>query len=234
MSTTRASSVGEQLLVGGAAALAAAEIPASKLGPSRHRRLADSERELYFWILHRFATSGRPGSAETREAAERLGLNVERALETFAREDLVHRDRKGEIAVAYPFSGRPTAHSVRFPTGHEAHAMCAIDALGIAPMFDQRIAVTSRDPLASHEIGARVAPNGDAEWWPKSSVVVAGAMNGPGDSCQGCCPVLNFFASTSNAERWLDEHPHVRGQVITMQEAILAGQAVFGEVLKED
>jgi len=36
-----------------AAALAAAEIPPSKLGPARRARLTEEERELYFWILRR-------------------------------------------------------------------------------------------------------------------------------------------------------------------------------------
>jgi len=112
---------------GVAASLRAAQISRSKLGPARHARLMNSERELYFWILRRFATSGRPSCAETREAAQRLGLDAERALETFAREDLVHFDRSSEIAVAYPFSGRPTAHRVRFQGGHEAYG--AIDAI---------------------------------------------------------------------------------------------------------
>lgn len=112
--------------------------------------------------------------------------------------------------------------------------MCAIDALGVAPMFDQPITVTSRDPHSGDEIGARLAPSGDADWWPQSSVVVAGAMKSQGDSCQSCCPVLNFFASTDSAERWLDDHPQVRGHVITMQDAILAGRAVFGDVLEQD
>jgi len=59
-------------------------------------------------------------------------------------------------------------------------------------------------------------------------------MNGQDESCQSCCPVLNFFASSDNAERWLDEHSQVRGQAITIPEAVLAGRAVFGDVLKED
>ena len=41
--------------------------------------------------------------------------------------------------VAYPFSGRPTPHRVRFADGHEVHAMCALDALGVAPMFGEQI-----------------------------------------------------------------------------------------------
>ena len=142
-----------------AATLAAAEIPPSKLGQARRARLSEAERELYFWILNRFATDGRPNSAELRAAARQLGLEADSALETLAREDLVHRRAEGEIGVAYPFSGRPTAHRVRFPGGHEVDAMCAIDALGIAPMFGEPIEVSSRDPLTgsrdSTSIGTR-------------------------------------------------------------------------------
>lgn len=214
-----------------AAALAAAEIPASKLGPARHSRLTGAQRELYFWILRRFASKGRPISGEVRAAAGRLGLDAEDALAALSREDLVHRGTDGAIAVAYPFSGRPTAHRVRFPTGHEVSAMCAIDALGIAPMVGQRIDVVSRDPASGDEIRARAAADGTPEWSPESAVVIAGAIRGPGDACCGCCPVLNFFVSPASAEPWLAEHGEVRGNVISIREAAAAGRAVFGDVL---
>jgi hypothetical protein len=216
-----------------AAALAAAEIPHSKLGPARRARLTEGQREFYFWILRRFASDGRPSSREVRAAAERLGLDAEGALATLSREDLVHRGSDGEITVAYPFSARPTAHLVRFPSGHEVDAMCAIDALGMAPMFRQRIEIASRDPVSGDEIRARVAPDGAAEWSPESAVVVAGAIRSEGDACGGCCPVLNFFASPTNAEEWLAARPDVRGTVISMPDAIVAGRTVFGDVLEE-
>ncbi len=224
-------SVGAGLPPGVAAALAAAEIPPSKLGPARRARLTEAERELYFWILRRFASDGRPSSDEIRAAADRLGIDAERALTTLASEDLVHRDPDGEITVAYPFSGRPTAHHVRFADGHEVDAMCAIDALGIAPMFGEPIEIVSRDPVSGRAIEARVAPDGAAEWSPAGAVVVAGALERESDSCCGCCPVLNFFASPVTADRWLAEHPQVRGNVISIEEAAAAGRAVFGDVL---
>ena len=213
------------------ATLATAKIPPSKLGQARRARLADAERELYFWIVRYFATVGRPNSSEVHAAAERLGIDADRALETLAREDLVQRGSDGEISVAYPFSGRPTAHQIRFPTGHQVHAMCAIDALGIAPMLGEPIEVESRDPMSGDEIRARVAPDGAAEWRPQSAVVVAGAIRTQGDACCGCCPVLNFFVSSVTAERWLAEHPEVSGKVISMREAAAAGRAVFADVL---
>jgi hypothetical protein len=41
----------EELPAGVAAALAAAEIPPSKLGAARRARLSEQERTLYVWIL---------------------------------------------------------------------------------------------------------------------------------------------------------------------------------------
>ncbi len=215
-----------------AGALAAAEIPRSKLGPARRARLTGPERDFYFWILRRFAAGGRPSAAELRTAARELGVETEGTLRALAREDLVHLGRGGEIAVAYPFSGVTTAHRVRFANGEEVFAMCAIDALGIAPMFDEPVEISSQDPLTGASFHARVTPVGDATWEPESAVVVAGVSDSCGESFRGCCPVLNFFASADNAERWLAAHPEVRGHVATIEDAITAGRAVFGDVLE--
>jgi Alkylmercury lyase len=211
-------------------ALRSARIPPSKLGPRRSAHLTDMQRNLYLWTLRAFATSGRPAFEQVRNEAEALGVDLVDALSTLAREDLVHLGADGEIAVAYPFSGRPTQHRVRFPTGHEVAAMCAIDALGIAPMFGQAVEISSGDALTGEEIRSCVSPDGDLEWSPDSAVVVSG-FAGEGVSCSSCCPVLNFFASASNAARWLREHAHVQGIVISMTDAAAAGRAVFGDVL---
>ena len=224
---------GVGLTPGVAAALDAAAIPISKVGPGRHERLSGGERELYFWVLRRFAASGRPSGVETRETAGRLGLDADRALKTLAARDLVHFDQAGEIVVAYPFSGRPTEHRVRFAGGHEVDAMCALDALGIAPMFDEAIEINSRDPLTGERVEVKLNPSGTGSWQPEGAVVVCGASGG-GESCCSCCPVLNFFASAENGERWLKERPDVRGYVMSMDEAIEAGRAVFGDVLASD
>jgi hypothetical protein len=212
------------------AALYAAAIPGSKVGTGRHARLTDPERDLYFWILRRFAERGRPSAVETREAAAGFDLDADSALTKLATEDLVHTGPDGEIVVAYPFSGRTTDHIVRFEGGHELHAMCAIDALGIAPMFDQSIVVVSRDQITGENIEITLSPDGAGRWQPDEAVVVCGASGG-GESCCSCCPVLNFFASPENGGRWLAGRPDVKGYVMTMTEAIEAGRAVFGDVL---
>ncbi|MEJ7569815.1 MAG: organomercurial lyase [Gaiellaceae bacterium] len=72
--------------------------------------------------------------------AEHHGLDLPVTLASLAAEDLDHTGTDGAITVAYPFSGRPAAHRVQLDV-HEVHAMCAIDALGIAPMFGRPIRV---------------------------------------------------------------------------------------------
>jgi hypothetical protein len=212
--------------------LAAADIPASKLGPARFARLEGSERALYFWILRRFATAGRPSRAEVLAEAERLGGDADRMLASLRREDLIHLGSDGEIAVAYPFSGRATAHRIRFSSGHEVDSMCALDALGVAPMFDEPIEIVSRDPVTDERIDVRLTPEGDSSWEPESAVVVAGRVEGAEDACTSCCEVLNFFASAESAERWLTARSDIRGQIVSIPTAIAAGRAVFGDVFE--
>lgn len=213
-------------------ALTAAAIPRERWGTKRLVSLTDSERAFYRWILTSFRAGGPPGPGELGDAASELELEVEPALEQLRRQDLVHHDSAtGAILCAYPFSGRPTAHLVRFDGG-EVYAMCAIDALGIAPMLGGPIEIASRDPLTDEEIMVELDPDGRGSWEPESAVVLSGRI-GSGESCGACCPVLNFFSSATNAERWLTAHPDVQGGVISLPEAIAAGRTVFGDILKE-
>jgi hypothetical protein len=213
-------------------ALAAAGIEPARRGRERLRALTDGERQFYRWILKSFRAGAPPGPDDLADAASALDLEVEPALERLQRDDLVHHDHAtGAILVAYPFSGRPTAHRVRFD-GREVYAMCAIDALGIAPMLGEPIEIASRDPLTGADIQVELEPDGRGTWQPQKAVVVSG-RTGSGESCDTCCPVLNFFASTTNADRWLAAHPDVHGTVISLPDAIVAGRAVFGDILKE-
>ena len=96
---------GVGLTPGVAAALGVAAIPISKVGPRRHERLSGGERELYFWVLRRFAASGRPSGAETRETAGRLGLDADSALKTSRRTTLFISTRLARSSWRIPFLG---------------------------------------------------------------------------------------------------------------------------------
>jgi Alkylmercury lyase len=210
-----------------------ARIPAQRWGRARLARLSDAERDLYRWILRSFADGARPDAAAVQQTASRLGLELGDALAKLAREDLVHCDAgTGEIVVAYPFSGRPTPHRVRIGGQREVDAMCAIDALGIPFMLGEPTETVSRDPLTAEEVRIWVDPDGAVRWAPEAAAVLAGSDRDEGPVSAVCCAFVNFFSSRESAERYLRETPAVRGDVISIPEAVEAGRTVFGDLLR--
>ena len=217
------------------AVLDAAAIPPERCGRARTRRLREDELALYRWLLRRFAGGAPPAANEFADAAGSFGVELEQVVAVFAAEDLVHLDTAtGVVLVAYPFSGTSRGHRVLIDGKHWAEAMCAIDALGIAAMLERPIEVVSRDPISGGEVWVRIDP-GDGAWWdPEQAVVLAGSCASSGPSFSGCCRVLNLFESGANALQYLLANPDVAGHAVSIPEAIAAGNALFGDVLKED
>jgi len=215
-------------------ALAAAAIPRDRWGNERTRRLGGGERLLYQWILRSFAAGAVPEADALAAAAAGFDLDVEQALATLAREDLVHRDpATGAILIAYPFSAKPRGHRVLINGARWVEAMCAIDALGIAPMLNLPVEVVSRDPLSGGEVWVRIDP-GDGAWWePSAAVVLAASACCAGPSFRSCCDLLNFFEAGEHALRYLVAHPEITGHAISLPQAIEAGATVFANALKE-
>jgi hypothetical protein len=202
---------------------------------ARTRRLREDELALYRWLLRRFADGAPPAADEFADPARSLGVKLERVVTIFAAEDLVHLDpASGAVLVAYPFSGTSRGHRVLIDGEHWAEAMCAIDAFGIAAMLERPIGVISRDPVSGGEVWVRIDP-GDGAWWePETAVVLAGSCNSAGPSFRSCCRVLNLFESGANALQYLVANGDVAGHAVSIPEAIAAGSAIFGDVLKED
>jgi hypothetical protein len=215
-------------------ALSTAGIAPERFGPARRSRLDERERQLYRWILESFARGARPEVDELCDRASELDLQIEATLASFATLDLVHHDAaSGEILVAYPFSAQPRGHTVVIDGKHRVEAMCAIDALGIAPMLELPIEIHSHDPLTDSEIWVRLDP-GDGAWWePTTTVVLTGSAGCDGPSFRGCCDVLNFFQSLDSADRYLGDHPDLAGFPISIPDAIEVGRTVFADLLKE-
>jgi Alkylmercury lyase len=215
-------------------ALRAAEIRPERQGVARVHRLAAEQGRLFRWILREFAAATPPSGEATRTVADALGLDAADVFRVLAREDLVHVDATARPVVAYPFSAKPRGHRVLIDGERWVEAMCAIDALGIAPMLALPIEVYSRDRLSGGEVWVRLDPSEGAWWEPKQAVVLAGSACCEGTSFRGCCDVLNFFERRENAERYLVENPSVSGHPISLPEAIEAGRIVFGDVFVEE
>ena len=105
-------------------------------------------------VLRAFLTVGGPVSLEAVEAAlpgyTRDALREH--LTALDAQDLIQLGAEG-VEIAYPFSATPTSFVVHLADGRERYACCAVDALGMAPMIQERIEIRSRchhcgDPLA--------------------------------------------------------------------------------------
>jgi hypothetical protein len=187
-------------------------------------------------VLRSFAATGSAPDPGTLVVP---GAEVPDVLVLLHDQDFIRLGADGRIEIAYPFSAKPTPHVVRLPGDVEAYAMCAIDALGIAPMLGAPVQIRSSDPATGAVITVRVPATGSGTVWdPDTAVVVYGgiadAPADPGDpqpAADVCCGMMNFFANRSSAANWMAAHPAIEGAVLDHADALRLGTEVFGPLL---
>jgi hypothetical protein len=168
---------------------------------ARQSQLEPQLRNLHRAILRQFATAGQPLSRDL--VAQQLGdEDPDAALGRLADDDLVvlTADRR-DIAGAYPFTAEERVHAV-LVNGHTVHAMCALDALAIAPMFETATRIDSRchvtgTPIEIHMQGTELlsAKPGDVHvgiHWQGTS----------GCAAQSLCLEMVFLADPATARHW--------------------------------
>jgi DNA-binding transcriptional MerR regulator len=190
--------------------------------------LAPVEQATHRAILHAFATTGNPPSPIELEQV--TAGSAAAVLKTLHDLDAIRLTSYGEIAVAYPFSATPTRHRVRIGDRVEVYAMCAVDALGIAPMVGADTLIASVDVTNDRPITV-VTRDGRSTWDAAGAVVFIGADPGVGPSADCCCDYLNFFADRSAGDAWVGAHPAVPGQLISQVEAEELAAQLFGHLL---
>ena len=194
--------------------------------------LAPAERRFCRVLLERFAVGDCPSADEVSLLADELGLERTSALAALAEADLMHFSPDGAPLVAYPFSAVARGYRVLIDGSVTVEAMCAVDALGIAPMLGLSTETRSQDPLTTTVVEVRVEPSGRARWSPRGAVVLSAQRCCGGPSFESCCDTLNFFESEASARRYLVAHPDVTGDPISIPEAVKAGKTAFGELLR--
>jgi len=127
----------------------------------RAARRAARENDLLRQVWRAFLARGAAIPVDAL-AGELIAPSPEAVREGLARldaEDLIVVG-DGVVRLAYPFSGEPTAFTVRLPDGRTRFTCCAIDALGIAPMLGQPVTVESRCHHCGAPLAFRVNPEG--------------------------------------------------------------------------
>ncbi len=124
-------------------------------------RRAAREGEILHRILWTFVDRGGPVPVEEIAAAfpDCPPETVWDKLVALDDEDLI-QIRQGRVDIAYPFSAIPTPFVVELVSGQERYACCAIDALGVASMLEQRVHIRSRCHDCAAPLELSVAPDG--------------------------------------------------------------------------
>ncbi|MPY89486.1 MAG: hypothetical protein GEU99_16365 [Luteitalea sp.] len=185
-------------------------------------------QELHRATLREFLDSGAaPTVTWLRQAGQDLELDPTEAITRLADVDLVHVG-SDSVMVAYPFSGRRTAHRVRLSDTPPLYAMCAVDALGIPAM-------TGRDGVIASSEGGEVIRverrEGAWLWEPASTVLLHGRTEQDGPASVCACPNIRFFASAQQARTYLEANPHVRGPILDQDSAVEVARRIFGSLL---
>jgi mercuric reductase len=214
----------------------------------RQQSLDKALVDLHRAILQSFVEKGRPltrseietmmgGSAEAARAVALLGsydlvvrntLTVKDAIT----DQLVALDAKGgEIVGAYPLTTEKTPHQISF-SGHQLYAMCAVDALAVAPLWGLETRIKScchvtGNPVSIHQAGGRIL-YGDPE-----SVRVGVRWQRVIDcAAHVLCRQMVFLKDDETAMRWQQRDPMTM-EVFTLEEAVEFGDAFFTPLLHD-
>lgn len=195
----------------------------------RQDECSDQIRELHRRILRSFVEQGRILS---REGMAHHVDNLEEAINTLAENDMVVFSADGTPVGAYPFTMETREHVVQV-NGHRVHAMCALDALAVAPMFGVDTQVNSRcrvtgEPVEVQQSGRSVLnpeKAGDVHFG-----VIWGAANDQASCANSLCLEMMFLKNSDIARQWLSEDPDNR-EVFTLEEAVEFGDRFFSPLL---
>ena len=146
--------------------------------------------------------------------------------------DLVICDENNNLSGAYPFTMEQRPHKVTI-NGFTVHAMCALDALAVSPMFDLPTDIESQCDISKMPI--HIIQHGKVLHNTDDLHDVYFAINWNAASAVSCCAdslcsEMIFIKGHSLAEQWL-EVDNCNRELFTLTDAIDFAAAFFAPLL---
>ena len=214
---------------------------------ARQEQCPPPVKTLHQQILSSFVTHGR---VLTKAEMAEIVADVPAALAQLHQYDMITISATGDLIGAYPFTTSSRGHAVQV-NGHWLYAMCAVDALAIAPMFQTRTHISSRcsitaAPIEISMVGETVqyedmvqledmVQNKDTVQ-NKDMVgdihvgIGWAAANGSSCCADSLCTEMIFLRDQRVAEQWLSDHTEGR-EIFTLAEAIQFASRFFAPLL---
>lgn len=182
-------------------------------------------KNLHQAILRSFIEHGRaPTGAELE-----IGLHGEdlgASLHKLGEADLIVLDKQEQLPVgAYPLTSEQTPHQIAV-NGHTIHAMCALDALSVAPMFDETVNITSRCHISNSPIKIRMQGDTLLEARPDDAIVGIRWQMPTTVAAHSMCMEMVFLENRATAEHWQDGDTE-NISLFTLPEAVAFGKGFF-------
>ena len=190
----------------------------------RQAKCSNEIRHLHQQILHSFVTNGR---ILTRAEMAQQVNNLDEAVALLQNNDMVTFSANGEPLGAYPFTMEERVHTIQV-NGFQVHAMCALDALAIAPMFGVWTEINSlcqvtRAPIHIQQ-SSKVIENMD-----EAGDVYFGIAWRAADSTSCCadslCMEMIFLKDHQIAQKWVAEAED--REIFTLLEAVAFAEQFF-------
>ncbi len=188
-------------------------------------RCSPQVKALHQQILRSFVERGR---ILTREEMTTFVDHLPEALELLRQYDMVTLSPNGDPIGAYPFTMSERGHIVHV-NGQLLHAMCALDALAIGPMFQERTRITSQcrvtaDPIEIWMSGETVQ---NLEEVGNTHIGIGwAAVNAQSSCADSLCLEMIFLRDKGTAESWLAGTTEDR-ESFTLQEAVQFASLFF-------
>ncbi len=188
-------------------------------------RLDDAEAAIYNTVLTSFYHQGKAASLPQLLEVDAAASSH---LQKLAQLDMLTLDSAGNVSGCYPFTMEQRVHRIQL-NGYQVHAMCALDALAPAAMFECATVVDSECAVTGEavhiELDNQQLLNAEA---------VAGLQFGinwmAANSCCSCsdslCTEMVFLKDLASATGWQDEDPENR-EIFDLEQAIAFSVGLF-------
>lgn len=198
---------------------------------SRQDALIPMLRDLHRKILKSFAATGEP-LTRTQIAAEVGEEEVDVVLHQLAGNDLIvlSHDQQ-EITGAYPFTVEQRVHRVNI-NGQETYAMCALDAVSIAPMCQGSTRILSQCHVTETPVEIQMNEDKVLTAAPVDVHVGIRWQSTSGCAAKNLCMEMVYLKDEATAQAWQRQDSD-NISIYPLAEAVEFGAAFFKPLLEK-
>ncbi len=196
----------------------------------RATTLTPAQRLLFRALIDEMVATGQALAPDV--AAQRVGLSTRETRSLLAQlveGDWVAIDGDDALAAAYPFSVAPTGVTVVWDRT-ERSAMCAVDALGVAPLLGYEVEIRASCPHCGREIVIHVEPDKLRKRSPRSAVVIRRWTVGP--AAANRCDATRFACSPDHAQEWLRQNGGPDDVIQSLEASFIEARGIFADAYR--